>query len=90
MMDNNVNKLTEYIEAGKFYFLNQKYNEALLYFMKAIEIEPDNIEALYSVGILYESINEFDKAMDYFKKVVGLSPDHNDALVHINKISKNE
>ncbi len=89
-MNSNKNKLTEYIEAGKFYFLNQKYNEALQYFMKAIEIDPDNIEALYSVGILYEGINEFDKAMGYFKKVVGLSPGHSDALVHINKISKNE
>ncbi|MCD6246651.1 tetratricopeptide repeat protein [candidate division WOR-3 bacterium] len=80
----------ELIEEGKFYFLNQKYNEALQYLNKALEKDPENIEVLYTIGIIYESINNPDKALEYFKKVIKIDPQHEDAIIHIHSISENQ
>ncbi|NIA22596.1 MAG: tetratricopeptide repeat protein [Proteobacteria bacterium] len=84
------NDIKELIEEGKFYFLNQKYNEALQYLSKALEKEPKNIEVLYTIGIIYESINNLDKALEYFKRVIEIDPQHEDAIFHINSISENQ
>ncbi|RKX65571.1 hypothetical protein DRP44_06035 [candidate division TA06 bacterium] len=86
MMDD----IKELIEEGKFYFLNQKYNEALQYLNKALEKDPANIEVLYTIGIIYESINNPDKALEYFKKVIKIDPQHEDAIIHIHSISENQ
>ena len=90
MSENKENDLNDLIEEGKFYFLNQKYKEALLYLNKALEISPNNTEVLYTIGIVYESINNSDKALEYFERVIELDPHNEEAISRINAISENQ
>lgn len=78
------------IELGKFYFLNQKFEESIKEFKKAIEIDPLNIDAHYNAGLAFEAINKQDVARDYYEHVLSLDEKHVRAKEHIDKITGND
>jgi len=80
--------INELIEEAKFYIVNQQYEKAENLLKKILEKEPDNVEALYNLGILYEIINDREKAQEYFKKVIDKEPSNKDAEEHLNKLSE--
>ena len=59
----------EFIRKGDNSFKDARYKEALSYYEKAYEINPDNVHTSYRIGILYlEDIYKF-KALPYLEKV---------------------
>ncbi len=76
------------IEEAKFYIVSQKYEEAERLLKRVLEIDPENVEAMYNLGILYEIINDRDRAQEYFKKVIDRQPTNKDAEEHLNKLSE--
>ncbi len=46
----------------------------------AREVEPENIDVLYELGVLYEKNKETDKALEYMEQVLRLNPDQANAL----------
>ncbi len=82
-MENEKEKI---LEAVYFYFQNQKYKKAIKILKKEIINFPDDVDLLYNLAILYESVNEFDKARDFFKKVLELDKNNEDAKKHLEKL----
>ncbi len=76
------------IEEAKFYIVSQKYEEAERLLKRVLEIDPENVDAMYNLGILYEIINDREKAQEYFKKVIDRQPTNKDAEEHLNKLSE--
>ncbi len=66
----NRNKGTDRADAEKFW-------------LEAVRIQPNYSNALYSLGLLYESRGDKAKALEYYYKVKDLNPDNKDI---INKI----
>jgi len=61
-------------------FLNEgKVQLAFVEFQKAIQIEPDNKEIVYNLGIVYLQLDDYENARQYFLKAVRLNPDFADA-----------
>lgn len=87
-MKNKDFEIKELLEEAKFYIISQKYEEAEKLLNQILEKEPDNIDALYNLGILYEIINDRDRAREYFKKVIDKQPSNKDAEDHLNKLSE--
>lgn len=79
-------KVEKLIELGKFYFLNEKYDEAIRKFKEAVKIDENNTEIYYNLGIVYESKNLPDEASQMYTKALELNPDHQLASKHLEKI----
>ena len=85
-MKGRENKVDQLIEEGKFYFLNQRYEEAIQQFQKAMILHPENPEIYYNLGIVYESINEIPKAKENFEKTLSLDSNFHSAQEHLEKL----
>jgi len=79
-------KVEKLIELGKFYFLNEKYDEAIMKFKEAAKIDEDNAEIYYNLGIVYESKNLPEEASHMYTKALELNPGHKLASKHLEKI----
>ena len=81
--DSKEKKIEELIELGKFYFVNERYDEAIRNFKKAVKIDKNNAEIYYNLGIVYESKKLFMKADQMYTKALELNPDHELAKKHV-------
>jgi len=64
--------------------------EALRSFLRAVELDPENIELLYylgetleRIGVMYMNTKYLESAVETFKKVVDKMPDNADGWAHI-------
>ena len=57
------------------YQLNQKNEEAIQWYKKAIELNPDWIIAWIDLGYTYFYMNQFEPAETHFKKAIALAPE---------------
>jgi tetratricopeptide (TPR) repeat protein len=76
----------ELIEMGKFYLINNKFDEAIIEFKKALEISPGNAEIYYNLGLVYETKNELDMAKKMYEKALSINPEYKIVKQHLDKI----
>ncbi|NKQ38425.1 MAG: tetratricopeptide repeat protein, partial [Methanosarcinales archaeon] len=74
---------TYYFEIGNIYYKLSKYDEALMFFNKAIEINPDDAEAWYNKGVVLGELNRPDEELKAYNKAIEIKPD--DAEAWYNK-----
>ena len=67
---------------ANYYFLKavdydklEKYDEAILNYNKAIEINPDNADYYYNRGDSYYNLDKYDEAISNYDKAIKLNPD---------------
>ncbi|MCL1971594.1 MAG: tetratricopeptide repeat protein [Endomicrobia bacterium] len=82
----NENNETELMELGKFYFLNNKYDEAIAEFKKVIVMNPNNAEAYYNIGLIKETNNDFDGAKKMYIKALNIDESYKSARERLNKL----
>ncbi len=61
--------------------LNATYGndaQAIKYYKKALQIEPENHRALFNMGISYSSLGQYDPAIDALNQAIFLAPDNGD------------
>ena len=51
--------------------MNEK---AKICFEKAIEINPNNVNAHYNLGLIFQGFNEYQKAKDCYEKAIEIDP----------------
>ena len=76
---------TSYYNAGIDYYQSKSYNAAIASFQKAIEIEPEFIDAYYNLGAVYEYLGENEKAIQTYAKLLRLNPKDYDAMYETAK-----
>lgn len=59
---------------GMNYFKSEDYDEAIVYFKRAIRKDPNNDEAYFRIGQIYGKLNRLEEAAKYFKRVIELKP----------------
>ena len=57
-----------------------KYNEAIEYYDKALEIDPENAEALNNKGVALDDLGKYNEAIEYYDKVLEIDPKHADSI----------
>ena len=48
----------------------KQFSKAREAYEKAIDIEPESMDAIYNLGLVYTELKEYDKAIDCFKQVI--------------------
>ena len=56
----------EYFQKGNIASENEEYNEAIFYYQKSIEINPQKDEAYYNMGVVYYNKGNNNKAIECF------------------------
>ena len=74
----NSNQLTAEDWFQKGYNANEigEYDNAILYWQKAIEINSDFVEAYCNMGVAYIYKGNYDKAIECFQKAIALDPNN--------------
>ena len=65
---------------GTSYAKSGRYNEALDYFNKALELNPNFAGAYFNKGLAYGHKRKFDQAINNFTRAIEINPNYADAL----------
>lgn len=74
------------MDMGKFYFLNNKFEEAVEMFNKVIEANPLNSEAYYNIGLIKESSNDIEEAKRMYQQALNINKDYAIAQEKLNNL----
>lgn len=74
----NQENYTEAMINAETAFSNENYALALEWFRKALEENPDDLQALSRAGTVCVPLDKFDESFEYFQKVMELNPENGD------------
>ena len=74
-------RMAEHLKKGHEYYAQKDYEKARVEFKNVLQINPNNVEAMYAMGKVYEKTQKWKQAGQHFLKVVqDLDPNHVDAI----------
>ena len=79
--------LNELNENGNASFNLGNFEEAISYYDKALEIDPNNTITLNNIGATLEKIGKTQEAYEFFRKVVLIDPNYELAQSNLQKLS---
>lgn len=59
---------------GNIYYEQEKYDSAILYHKRALQIDSNYVDALVNLGIVYRITSDFDLAEKCYNKAIKLNP----------------
>ncbi|NOY77249.1 MAG: glycosyltransferase [Calditrichaeota bacterium] len=77
------------IAAGERAFARGEIESARKHFLKALEWEPENAQALNDLGVVTWKLNRPDEALDCFVRAVSASPENSDAKENLLQLVQN-
>ncbi len=83
----DTNKSSELKEIGNKFFDSFKQKQAIEYYTKAIDLNPDDAEAYDLRGFAWLDLFELDKAIEDFEKAIQVDPEYHIALAHLGEIA---
>ncbi len=73
------------------------FEGGILYFSKALDIEPNNFYALFGMADCYRGLNKQDKSLEYWNRILAIDPENKviltragDAYRNMNELDKAE
>jgi len=76
----NIQKATAHYKLGVSYYGENNIQKAFIELQKAVELNPEDKDVLYMIGIIYLlNYDDFPKAIDFFQKAVSVDPDFAEA-----------
>jgi len=83
-----LNDFDEILDEGKrLAEQDQNYDKAVLYFKKAIQVEPENARAYYNIAeTLFNYLDKKD-SVEYYKKLLEIIPTHTTAKNRLNSMN---
>ena len=60
--------------------------QGILTIRSVLEINPDNVDASYQLGLFSVQTGQLEKALQRFKKVLELQPDHAEAMLQLANV----
>lgn len=70
-----------FLQLGKLYTGQERYQEAVDVYLEALEFSPGNPELLSTVGLLYLRLGESSKAFEYLGNALTHDPKHGKAIL---------
>lgn len=64
-----------------------RYDESLSYYIKALNIEPENPDIHYNIGTVFQAKNDVQRAERAYTKTLELKPDHAEAKAALGMVT---
>ena len=55
---------------------NKEYDKAISFYLRSIELKPDDADAYFNMGIAYNNQGNYPKAIESYEKAIDLKPDY--------------
>ena len=75
-------RASDAFQKGNNAFFTKNFNKAIEYYLKAIELRPNDAHAYNNLGNSYKEIKKYSKAINAFQNAIILKPDY--ASAHYN------
>jgi tetratricopeptide (TPR) repeat protein len=75
-----------YFEIGVFFHALKRFEEALKYYLMAVEFVGEQFSLFFNIGLCQQNIGHTDEALEYFKKAHQLNPESKEASEWIDYI----
>jgi len=69
------------------YYMKELYGPALADLQKALSLNPQNYNAMYSLGLMFAEFADYERAEQAFLQVLALHPHHEDATTALGQLS---
>ena len=70
------------VQLGNVYFDAERWDDAIKWYEKALELDPKNADASTDLGVSYYYSNKPDQALAQFEKSLAISPTHTKTLLN--------
>lgn len=67
-------EVVAYYERGNNFLNNAQFNEAIFYYQKVIELDPNFAGAYHNLGKIFQQQGYIDEAIQYYHKAIDLNP----------------
>ena len=64
------------VNLANFLFDNQRFNESLIYYNAAIQINPEVADVLVDAGVSHFNLEQFEKSREFFEKALAIDKNH--------------
>ena len=75
-------RASDAFQKGNYAFFTKNFNKAIQYYLKTIELRPNDAHAYNNLGNSYKEIKNYSKAINAFQNAIILKPDY--ASAHYN------
>jgi len=75
------------VNLANFLFDNQRFNEALIYYNAAIQINPEVPDVLVDAGVSHFNLEQFERSREFFEKALAINENHVNALYNMGVVS---
>jgi tetratricopeptide (TPR) repeat protein len=79
-------KLKFQFNAAEVYYDSGKTEKAVAAFAAFIEANPDNIDAIYKLGLAYASVAKFQESANMFQKFLDKAPDNDPRVPEVKAV----
>jgi tetratricopeptide (TPR) repeat protein len=76
-----------YVYRGWSKFELEQYEDAISDFKRALDIDPDGIQALYGRGVMYANMRQYQSAMSDFDRLVTLVPEAENTFFQLGNVT---
>lgn len=70
------------------YYMKDLYGPALSDLQKALTLNPDNYNAIFGLGVLFQEFGDFARAEEAFREVLALHPHHENATTALEGLKR--
>jgi tetratricopeptide (TPR) repeat protein len=81
------NGFEEHVDLGNFLFDSGKFEEAITYYEKALNINAKEADVLVDAGVSHFNLGRFKEAEGYFRKALAINDKHPNALYNLGVVS---
>ena len=75
--------IDDFLDRGNKYYDKGKFDQAIDFYKRILEIEPENKDALIKIGLSYRQKEEYDTAIQWYDKVLEIDPEDKIAINNI-------
>jgi cytochrome c-type biogenesis protein CcmH/NrfG len=75
------------VNLANFLFDNQRFNESLIYYNAAIQINPAVPDVLVDAGVSHFNLEQFEQSREFFEKALAIDDKHINALYNMGVVS---
>ncbi len=83
MINSNPRDVSALIQLGNLYYDNNKFSDAVQWYGKALEIDPNNVSVRTDRGTCFWSMGQADAAIAEFQKSLQVNPTHPQTLFNL-------
>ena len=73
-------------ELGVHHYLTKKKGQAILFYLKTLQISPDSFDALHNIGVVFADLNQDNHAESAYSLAIQANPKHLVSWLDLGKI----